>query len=380
MALPAARAELVTYSSPSDDRWHYPFNFSGGFRPQASVFGSFGNPDFDGFNDRDAMFYIAWDTTTLVEPGLEPEAYDVCGVTVIATNQAGATWRPDQTVDEWFTYDVNGDGVINGDGVPRGSPGDRDGESYDQDIGRPIELFGLEFGTSIWSYEQWNQARPYVGAVCEPITQGGECWNDPRSPYPFVFQEGTGVRLHVEDSAKGTQNEDLDVPLCGDPDGICPFTPMPWATGRPIAYRPRNQPVPFDVQFDIDLTLSDEMVRQYFQEQLSGGRVAVAISTLLLVEEQVVDPGYPSFLTKESSETPPRLLIWLVPVIPGDGDGDGILSLEDFGGVVSCLDGPGETPGTGTLEQNTCGCSFDVDRDGDVDLRDVAHFESEYGL
>jgi len=378
--LTAAQAEPVTYASPSDDRWHYPFNFSGGFRARASVFGSFGNPDFDGFNDRDAMFYIAWDTTAQIEPELDAEAYDVCGVSVFATSQAGATWRPDRTVDEWFSYDINDDGLINGDGAARGTPGDSDGESFDEDIGRPIELFGLGFGDSIWSYEQWSEVRPYEGAVCDPISQGGECRNDPRLPFPFVYQAGTGAKLHVEDSAKGAQNEDLDVPLCDDPDGLCPFTPMPWAVGVPIGYLPGNQPDPFDVRFDIDLTLSEGRVLRYFQEQLSGGRVAVAITTLQLVEEQVVDPSYPSFLTKESTGTPPRLLVWLRPELAGDADDDGLLTLGDYADAVTCLRGPGVAAGRNTTERNNCRCAFDQDADGDVDLRDVAQLEADFGL
>lgn len=381
-SVPAVRAGVITVNSPSDDRWHYPFNFSGGYRAQASVFGSFGNLDFSGFNDRDAMFYIAWDTTGQVQQGLDPANYDVCGVSVIVTNQAGATWRPDPTVDEWYTYDVNRDGVINADGVPRGSPGDSDGESYDQDQGRPIELFGLGFGDSLWSYENWTEARPYEGAICEPLAQGGACQDLPRMPYPFVFQDETGVKLHVEDSAKGAQNENLDVPLCSDPDGICPFTPIPWACGVPFGYVPGNQPVPFDVEFDIDLTLSNGLVRQYFQEQLSGGRVAVAITSLQLVAEQVVDPSYPSFLTKDANipGTAPRLKVWFAPEVAGDSDEDGALTLSDHSAIVSCLKGPSKAPGYLAADRNHCLCTFDQDADGDVDLRDVAQFQADFGF
>lgn len=376
---PAAHAGVNVFGAPSDDRWHYPFNFSGGARPQASLFGSFGNPDYDGFNDRDAMFYIAWNTVVRIEPDLPPESYNVCAVSVVVTNQAGATWLPDRTVDEWFTYDVNRDGVINGDGVPHDAPGDRDGESSDSDIGRPIELFGLAFGSGIYSYESWNEYRPYQGAVCDPISQGGACQNHPRNPYPFAYQDGTGVKLHVEDSAKGTQNENLSVPLCEDANDICPFTPMPWAVGNPINYRPRNQAVPFDIRFDVDLSLSDGRVRSYFQEQLSGGRVAVALTTLQLVEEQVVTPGYPSLFTKESNQRTPVLLVWLAPEVPGDDDGDGLFTRTDFTAGLSCLAGPDQTPSLNPNNAANCRCSFDRNGDGDVDLHDIAELERDLG-
>jgi hypothetical protein len=371
-----ARAAEYTFAEPSDDRWHYPFNFSGGSRPAASCFGSFGTPDFTGFNDRDAVLIVGWDTTSQIEPDLDPASYDICSVTVTLTNAAGAAWFVDPTVDEWFTFDLNRDGFINRDGAPRGAPGDHDGESSDPEPGRrPVELFGAGFGP-VFSYETWHEGSPYEGAVCEPVVLGGECQNDPRDPFPFVFDDLTGAMLHVEDSIKGAQNESLDPPLCDDPDGRCPFTAIPWAIGAPINYAPGFQDVPFDVRFDVDLALSDGAVREYFQEQLGGGRVFVIVSSLTLVEEQSVEPTYPNFLTKESTEGPaPRLTIHLAPDPPGDLDGDGAVSLAEYGGAIDCLAGPGRAPTPTTRSVRSCLCDFDTDGDDDVDLRDLGRIE-----
>jgi hypothetical protein len=49
---------------------------------------------------------------------------------------------------------------------------------------------------------------------------------------------------------------------------------------------------------------------------------------------------------------------------PGDGDSDGDVDLDDHGGLVSCLTGPGATGPLGDC------CRFDFDRDEDVDLGD----------
>lgn len=367
----AATAEPVFFDVPSDDRWHYPFNFSSGFRGTASAFGSVGNEVSPEFNDRDGIVLIAWDTSGEVMTGLEPFEYDVCSATIVLTGVQGSEWIVDRTLDEWFTNDLNDDGVINADGVPRGSPNDSDGESDDVDAGRPLELFGVGFGP-LYAYETWNQSNAYQGGEC--TFDASVCTNAPRDPFPFVFQDGTGEMLHVEDNVKGLHNEDLNVPLCNDPQDICPFTPVPWAIGDPIDYTPRQQTVPFSVRFDVDLSLSGGDVLGYVKEQLSGGRVFVSVTSMVLVPEQSTDPDFPSFLMKEASlELAPKLILHFVPEVPGDYDGDGFVTLSDFAAVLPCFAGPGGSPDPELpLSAGACACTFDGDGDGDIDLRDLA--------
>jgi len=63
---------------------------------------------------------------------------------------------------------------------------------------------------------------------------------------------------------------------------------------------------------------------------------------------------------------------------PGDCDGDGVLNLRDFMHLTDCMAGPEHLPeprdASMTLE--ACLLVFDFDRDGDVDIRDCAKFES----
>ncbi len=357
--------EEYDFPMPSDDRWHYPFNFTAGARPIATCFSSVGNITFPSFNDRDGLLVVAWDTSELIEPGFCPERYVISAMRVTLTNTSEAEWPEDLTPDEWFTFDFNNDGEINGDGIPRGMPGDVDGESDDLDFGRTLELFGAGFGPKL-SYQSWNENSFYVGA--------DQFVNNARDPFPFSFQEETGAKLHVEDSVKGTQNESAEPP-------VFQFTPKPWAVGLPINYTPGDQPVPFDVIFDIHLDESDGLVRRYFQEQLSGGRVIVVVTSL--IETVMFGQGggeLPAFFNKEGLSVEvgakaPRLTLVLSESQWGDYDLDCDVDLDDYRAMAGCLSGQGIVPNPlPPLSEESCLRSFDFYGDSDVDEGDVAIF------
>ncbi|MGB0715488.1 MAG: hypothetical protein ACPGXK_06400 [Phycisphaerae bacterium] len=271
------------FDTPSDDRWHYPFNATPGFRTTGSCFGAVGTVDF---SNRDGVILIAWDTSAQIPPGQGAENYDLDSIQVTLTAQANdnitPTWPIDTSVDEWFTYDLNGDGLNNADGIERGQPGDTDGESTDTDAGRPIELFGVAFGPTT-SEAAWNEFTPYEGDGPPPNIE-------PRDPYPFVYQDGTSEILRVEEHVDGLYNEAF---------GVTQFTPTPWSIGVPSGYTPGAQTTPFDVTFNIDLSLSDGDVRGYFQNQLNNGRLIVAVTSLREVVQQGPVSGVPSFYLKE---------------------------------------------------------------------------------
>lgn len=341
-------AEYV-FAVPSDDRWHYPYNFSVGGRTIATCFGTAGTPTF---NDRDGIMIIAWQTGNEIAPGLAADAYGIRSVTVTLTNTADAAWPVDLTVDEWFTYDVDGNDILNLDGVPRGEPGDVDGESDDEDPGRPIELFGAGFGP-FYTAQSWNELSLFIGSANSPGVA--------RDPFPFVFQDVTGALLHVEDNVKGLHNDHLPVPVYG-------FTPTPWAIGVPIDYTPGNQPVPFDVVFQVDLTLSEGAVRRYFQEQLSAGRVFVAVTSLTETIQEGPQGGVPAFYTKEAVGIPgakaPRLDLSACLAVRPDLDMDCDVDSADLERFEQCVTGPAK----GSVEE---GCArADFDGDGDVDQED----------
>lgn len=345
------------FLTPTDDRWQYPFNFSGGGRSTASCFSSLGtgNPSFTGFNDRDGVLIVAWNTTAEIPAGLGAAAYNIESIRVTVTNEPGATWAIDTTPDEWFTFDFNNDAQINGDGIPRGQPGDVDGESSDADAGRALELFGTAFGPT-YTPASWNESSPYVG--------GRETGNLPRDPYPFVFQSGTGTVLHCEDNVKGLHNP-----------GVGSFTPTSWAVGVPQGYSPGSQTSAFDVVFDIDLNLSNGAVRGYFQEQLNAGRVFAYITCLADTQQFGSPQGVPSLYNKEAVQQgtqgakAPKLTIVLRSGITGDLDANGCVNLNDLTALLAHF---GMTSGA-TLADG------DTDSDGDVDLSDLAALLGNFG-
>lgn len=333
-----ARAGEIVFDTPSDDRWHYPFNFNPGQRGTASCFGSTADPNFTTFNDRDAIFLIAWRTDEDFCGGLPPGAYDILSVQVTLTGAVCsicplADWPIDLTVDQWFNMDY---------------------PITDADPGQPLELFGVGFGPE-YSYTSWVETSFYVGGDHEVYAE--------RDPYPFVF-DANGAKLHVEDSVKDQ------------------FTPTPWSIGVPQGYTPGSQSVPFPVQFDADLSLSDGRVLRYFQEQLSAGRVIVSVTSLTVTFEQAVT-GFPSFFTKEGlslnpqQAKPPQLTIVLAA--SGNPDGDSDRDKRDWRELAHCMAGP-ETPPNegGMLTPAECLCVFDFDEDGDVDLEDVSRFARRF--
>lgn len=367
MSASAARATDFAFATPSDDRWHYPFNFTPGVRSTASCFGAI---DL-GFNDRDGTVIAAWDTSLLISPGQGPAAYNIQSITVTLTNQVnqfvGPEWPIDLTTDEWFTFDINFDGFINADGIPRGAPGDTDGESDDPDPGRPLELFGVGFGP-VFTAATWDEFGIFVGGS----TAGGA--EVPRDPFPFVFRDGASDILHVEDSVRGLHNAGLIPPLCGPPDTACPFTPMTWAIGTPVNYTPGAQSVPFDVVFQIDLSLSGGQVRQYFQEQLDAGRVIVFVTSLREATQMGAQAGFPSFYMKEGLFDPgskaPALNIVIVPDILGDIDSDGHVDTTDRDIFAAVLAGNDTDP--------THIDRSDLDGNGTPDGNDIALFISAF--
>lgn len=353
----AAAAQTFDFATPSDDRWQYPFNFSGGFRTTASCFSSLGTgtPAFSNFNDRDGVLIVAWNTAGLIAPGQGAANYDIESIVVTVTNEPLAEWPIDLSTDEWFTFDFNNDGTLNADGIPRGQPGDTDGESDDADAGRPLELFGAGFGPT-YTAASWNENSAYVG--------GTDAVSLPRDPFPFVFEDGTGTVLHCEDSVQGQHNP-----------GLGNFTPTPWAIGVPVNYVPDSQPVAFDIRFSINLSLSDGRVRSALQEQLNQGRVFAYITCLADTEQFGSSFGIPSLYSKEAVQQgingakAPQLTIVLHETLTGDLDGNGCV---DIGDLATLLANFGTNSGA-TPEQG------DTDGDGDVDLTDLAALLSNFG-
>lgn len=371
-----ARATDFVFDKPTDDIWQYPFAFDAGARDSGVVFGSTGNVFFKGFNDRDGMIVASWNTSTLIATGQPLSSYDIQSITVTLTHQDcppgdcgnfvfPASWVVDLTVDDWFTYDANNNGVM--DGV----------EQPDPDPGRPLEMFGVGFGPT-FTAQSWMESSAYIGSTCLPGVN--VCNHVPRDPYPLAFQQGTGSPLHAEDSLKGEWNPGVAFPGCNHPQNICPFTAIPWAIGQPLNYTPGSQTAAFDVVFQVNLDLENGSVRDYFQRQLLAGRVTVVVTSL--VETGLQELGNPTFFLSEATEPSggfppipgakaPKLVITLAEGPDGDFDNDSNVALDDYAAFHTCLGGPGVT---GVPVTTTCRQVFDFDRDWDIDAKDGAEF------
>lgn len=86
--------------------------------------------------------------------------------------------------------------------------------------------------------------------------------------------------------------------------------------------------------------------------------------------------GVPDFITTvagglDAGDTSFRVDGVAGPILPGDCDGDGDVDPIDYTGLNSCFLGPG-----GGLDPE-CDC-FDLDDNGDVDLRDFAEFQRSF--
>lgn len=145
-----------TFQPPAGDRWHYPFNFTPGTRPTASIFWNNGQ-DFPIFNKRDGYALIKWNTSGLIPSGNAPESYLIESCTVTVYNVASATWTLDG---------------LNSNGVQK-----------------RLELFGVGF-TSI-NPETWVESTAYVGG-----NVGGPVPAAERDPYPLDLT----TQGHAEDS------------------------------------------------------------------------------------------------------------------------------------------------------------------------------------
>jgi hypothetical protein len=357
VSAPLSLGQTFEFDTPSDDRWHYPFNFTPGIRARGSCFGAPGIPDF---NDRDGEVVLAWDTSGLIAPGQGASSYSVESVIVTVTNPAEADWEIDLTTDEWFTFDIDQDGLVNADGIARGEPGDVDGESDDGDTGRPIEMFGAGFGPT-YTAASWVETSSYIGS--------GGSGDAARDPFPFVYQEGTFNILHVEDSVKGLHN-------AGVVPAVLEFTPTAWAIGEPVSYTPESQVTAFEIEMEVDLSLSGEKVREYFQDQLNAGRVSVIVTSMVEVPQQAAS-GFPVIFMKEDTFDPEavaaKLTIVLSECVPADVDCDGDVDGVDFSVFAACFNKAGNPP-------RTLGCpseaaeALDFENDGDVDGVDFSVF------
>jgi|GEM_PF-390556 len=233
----AIPSEQETWSSPTFDRWMYPFNASTplGSRALASTFGAIGTPDFD---ERDAQAYFAFVLTNEIPSGLGVSAYEVTSARFYATVD-DPSFVYDATQDDWQTYLPTNAALYVEDDTP----------------GRPLELFGAGYrnGFDAWSFGE------DASFAFGPGTGKGV-----RNVYPLGYRDG--VALDVSNNIDSLNS------------GTNGFDPVVFAIGQaPVA---PGDPLPSPTTFTFEVNVDHEHIQTYLRESLNKGILPLMLTSL----------------------------------------------------------------------------------------------------
>ena len=304
----------VVLDSPSMDRWNYPFNGSPGSRLSASTFGAV---ELEGFDDRDAQLVIGFDTSGMVEAGLDAGEYDIISVRVTITNTNGDEFRYDPTYDGHTTYAFLD-------------------ESNDPDPGRPVTLWGVGYRNG-YDASSWGEFTMFGGApVIEPA-QGA------RHAFACDFPS-IGVARDISNNLKEE------------------FDPMPMAVGQADSATP-GAFVAAETDFVFDIQTCDGAFNAYIAAGVASGEVRFSVSSLSTANGGMGggtgDIQYPFWYTRENPlgsllGYSPRIELRVRVGSAGDYNADGTRDVFD---VFAFLDDFNAGNADADLQRD---CVFDV--------------------
>lgn len=319
-----ASAQVLTHTatSPTLDRWMYPFSFTPGTRTAAPAFGA---NLLDGFDDRDGQYVIGFDTDASIPAGLDLASYRVLTVTLTATVSNDLQFDYDPTPDALSTFLI---------------------PDTDLDPGRPLEVFACGYRNG-FDLATWEETSPYgANPVVDPA-QGS------RHIFSAVF-DSSGDVVDVSNSLKDQ------------------FDPAPMGLGITPDVIP-GDPVPADTTFTFELDLCDPFHLNYVREALEFGRLNLVITSL--VEASAIDgpptgePNYPVFYTRENAIAQ---ILGLEPTIEivvrvgsaGDYTGDGERNFFDVSAFLA--------------DFNAGARAADLNQDCELNFFDVSQFLQEF--
>lgn len=255
----AAQPFSGTISQPSIDRWNYPFASQPGAEQSVPVFAAIRQA---GFDDRDALFLLTFNTDGLVPTGLNPDRYAVSRVRVTAWTSSDNQFRYDPSFDSVRTsYDP---------ADPQFLP--------DADAGKPIELFPVGYRNN-WTALTYQESSAYSPFPPFPPQEGV------RNVFAAVYDEAglaTDVGRHVRQQ----------------------FEAPPLAIGQTDDVTP-GELVPAGTAFTFDADVTSAPAQAYFARGFAQGRLPLIISGLQAASGGpgggTGDPNYPSFFTKENA-------------------------------------------------------------------------------
>ena len=311
-------AHSAVVLEPTGDKYMYPFiPDTAPPSDYASTFGAYGaidDPAYD-FDDRDAQFFLDFDTSSLVQPGQGPANYQVQDlvVTIVVANNNAFFYDP--SPDALSTY--------------------VDPQS-DDDPGRPLEIYGVGYRSG-WTADTFVETSPFQS---QPSSPGN--YNRKRNAYAMQFDSSglpRDVSNNVEEGFEVTPWAVADTSGYIDYDGA--FVARSISAGAMV---PEGQVM----EFRIDL--SKVGVLSYVRDGLHRGRLRFMVSSLYGTVQSSED--VPKFYTKESFFHDPASGSYLAPQLEGnvtvqapgpDSDGDGMADaweLEYFGHLD--MDGTGD--------------------------------------
>jgi len=321
----------ATYDEPVLDQWIYPFNLTPGQRTWSSLFGAFGNPNFD---NRDGIMLIGFDTFNDIEPNLGPDAYTITSAVVTIQYDGQSNFLYDASVDPVEVY------------LPEDDPN----FAPDADPGTPIELFGAGFRNG-FTAESFEEGDPYG------IWPG---WGI-RNVYPLSFDE-TGSAIDVSNNVRGFLDPETEVG---------PFDPKVWAVGQ--ADLEPGADVPTNTVFTFTIDIDDPDIQQHLRESLDAGILRLVITSLHEVGMQT--GSFPTIYNKEN----PLVQVGAADAAqldlsvqintdsnPADIDGDGAVGVSDLLALLAAW---------GTCDD----CPEDINDDGFVNVADLLDLLGAWG-
>ncbi|MBL9150193.1 MAG: hypothetical protein JNM94_16005 [Phycisphaerae bacterium] len=316
----------VTYTTPTGDRWNYPFNPTPGIRPTASVFGNEAGAAI--FDNRDGQMTLIWNTNGDVPAGLPISAYFIKSARVTVEHASDLAIEYDNTTDPWQAF------------LPESDP------NYvaDPDPGQPIEIFGTGFRNGV-TLATWQETTPFTVAGQSPLNPGV------RSAYALGFND-VGEFVDVSNSVRDQ------------------VSPDPFATGFVEGLTP-GEFIPIGSKCIFDLAIDNPLVQGYLQESLSAGRLSLSITSLAKVVQQ--GTVFPSFYCKESplvaaglaAPAKLELTVLVFTCAPADFDCDGSVGPTDLGILLGAW-------GTNSPQ-------YDLNGDGTIDAADLGVLLGAWG-
>jgi len=281
----------VTYTTPTGDRWNYPFNPTPGLRPTASVFGNeAGSPLFD---NRDGQMTIVFNTDADIPAGRGASSYAVTSARLTLQFATDMALAYDDSTDPWQSFVLKSDRNF----------------VQDRDPGQPVELFGVGFRNG-WSADTWVETSPYA--------PGGSSLLNPgiRNAYALGY-DSKGNLVDVSNNVRDM------------------FTPEAFAIGAVPGVEPGDL-IPIDSLCVFDLAIDNPIVLSYLQQNLDQGKVLFSVTSLAKVVQQ--GTLFPAFYCKENPlvidglahAAKLELSVKLVECITADFDCDGVVGSVDL--------------------------------------------------